>query len=112
MLKLKLTGILCALIILGGCEQSDSINEIAAPEAKADQIHTVAGKVIAIHQAKGTITIDISHGVPVTYWPPSTMTFPVKDPGLLNVVKPGDHVTFTVDVSNDGQHVIQDIQRQ
>lgn len=39
-----------------------------------------------------------------------TMDFGVVDPSMLNDVKPGDKVKFTVEEASGGQYVISDIQ--
>ncbi len=75
----------------------------------AAQMHTATGKVIAVDNAAGKITIHHER-IESLDWPAMTMTFAVEDPSLLKpVIRPGDNVYFTLAESN-GEYVIQQLQ--
>lgn len=64
----------------------------AAPSAK--QGHG-KGVVKGVDAKAGMVTIQ--HGaIPEIGWPAMTMSFRVDHPSLLNGLKPGDHVRFTL----------------
>ena len=59
---------------------------------------------------KDASKITIKHGeIKNLEMPPMTMVFTVKEPALLDKVKPGDKVKFAV-VREDGKMIVTDIQ--
>ncbi len=63
-----------------------------------------SGEVRKIDKAAGKITL--KHGeIKSLDMPPMTMVFQVRDPELLNKVKPGDKVRFSAE-SRDGAMVV------
>jgi Cu/Ag efflux protein CusF len=59
---------------------------------------------------KDASKITIKHGeIKNLEMPPMTMVFTVKEPALLEKVKPGDKVKFAV-VREDGKMIVTDIQ--
>ena len=67
------------------------------------------GEVRKVSKDTGKITL--KHGeIKNLDMPPMTMVFQVKDPGLLDKVKPGDKVRFAAEKGPDGAIVLTDIQ--
>lgn len=66
------------------------------PATAATQVtHSGTGVVKQLDTAVGKVTI--SHGaIPSLSWPAMTMTFAVKDKGLLNKLSVGKTVTFQI----------------
>lgn len=73
----------------------------------ATQTHTSSGKVTAVDNAAGKVTIHHER-IPSLDWPEMTMTFTVADPSQLKLIRPGDSVYFSLAESN-GQYVIQQL---
>lgn len=124
-MKRKRTGLsvvlFSMLIVLPGCEQENSVNEMAVPEHRQSEspegtampspiVHTETGTVTAVSREVGRITID-HDPIPSLDWPSMTMSFEI-DARLLDNVQTRDKVTFTLVESDNGQYVIQDIRRQ
>lgn len=59
------------------------------------------GVVKAIHTADGTVTIQ-HQAIASIHWPAMTMTFKADPPSLLEGIKVGEKVTFTL--HPDGMH--------
>ena len=76
-----------ALLLAAGCSRP-------AP-AKTYPVH---GQVLAVDQAKQTVTI--KHDDIDGLMPGMTMSFPVKDPALLQGREPGELVDGTIEVSD------------
>ncbi len=67
-----------------------------ASDGTSGGLPLVEGEVRRVDARAGKITI--RHGeIPNLDMPPMTMTFQVRDPAMLDRVKPGDQVRFTVD---------------
>jgi Cu(I)/Ag(I) efflux system periplasmic protein CusF len=67
-----------------------------------------AGEIRKVDKDASKITI--KHGeIKNLEMPPMTMVFTVKEPALLDKVKPGDKVKFAV-VREDGKMIVTDIQ--
>ncbi len=79
----------------------------AAAEAKPDDAAAMsAGEVKKIDKDAGKITI--KHGPLLNLdMPPMTMVFRVKDPAMLDQVKPGDRINFVVEKANGALTVTQ-----
>ncbi len=73
----------------------------------AAETYTANGKVVAVDNAAGKITIHHER-IQSLDWPQMTMTFAVEDPGLLKLIRPGDSVYFSLAESN-GEYVIQQL---
>ncbi len=68
-------------------------------------VHKAQGKVDKVDKAAGKVTI--SHGpVASLKWSAMTMTFAVKDPSILDSVKPGSKVDFDIVKEHDGSFAI------
>jgi len=67
----------------------------------ANQTAQSTGVIKAIGTAKGTVTIN-HQPIPSIHWPAMTMTFKADPPGLLQNVKVGEKVNFTL--HPDGMH--------
>lgn len=64
------------------------------------QTPSADGEVTRVNQRTKEITI--KHGpIPHLEMGPMTMAFPVKDPAMLEKVKPGDKVRFVAEKSGD-----------
>ncbi len=75
--------------------------------AYAAQAAEAEGTIKGIDPASGTVKID--HGpVQSLGWPAMTMDFQVENKALLERVKPGQSVTFTLE-QKKGRYVITDI---
>ena len=71
--------------------------DMSRPAAKTGQ---TTGVIKAIDQRAATLTIQ--HGpIAGLGWPAMTMTFKATSPSLLNGIKAGDHVRFSVRVEGD-----------
>ena len=96
--KLILTSLLAAAIALPAVTPA-----VAAP---ADMTEGEIRKI-----DKDTKKITIKHGeIKNLDMPPMTMVFQVKDPAMLDKVKPGDMVRFTVEKTGAGAFVLTDLQ--
>lgn len=72
----------------------------------ADAAAMSAGEVKKIDKEAGKITI--KHGPLVNLdMPPMTMVFRVKDPAMLDQVKPGDKINFVVEKADGALTVTQ-----
>ncbi|SFI25599.1 Cu and Ag efflux protein CusF [Collimonas sp. OK307] len=83
------------------------LSAIAAEEIKpVDTAAMSAGEVRKIDKEAGKITI--KHGPLLNLdMPPMTMVFRVKDPAMLDQVKPGDKINFVVEKANGALTVTQ-----
>jgi Cu(I)/Ag(I) efflux system protein CusF len=76
------------------------------PVAAAEMTEGVVRKV-----SKDTGKITLKHGeIKSLDMPPMTMVFQVKDPGLLDKLKPGDKVLFSAETTAGGAFVVTQIQ--
>lgn len=64
------------------------------------------GVVKAIDVAQDTITLQ-HDAISTLHWPAMTMPFKVANPHLLQTVKPGDKVQFTVQLTDHGSVVTE-----
>ena len=61
----------------------------------------------SVHKAQAAGKVTISHGpVASLKWSAMTMTFAVKDPSILDSVKPGSKVDFDIVKEHDGSFAI------
>jgi len=83
------------------------LSAIAAEEIKpVDTAAMSAGEVRKIDKEAGKITI--KHGPLLNLdMPPMTMVFRVKDPAMLDQVKPGDKINFVAEKANGALTVTQ-----
>jgi protein SCO1 len=70
--------------------------------------YTGRGTVVSVNPSASTVEID--HGVIQGLMPAMTMPFRVRDSSLLNGLKPGDQVTFVLEV-NSGIELITKIEK-
>lgn len=90
--------------------------------ASADDEHMIVpmdGKAVAeIHHGKGVInSVDVKAGkinmtheqIPSLHWAGMTMDFEVQDKALLNKVKKGQKVSFSLIEASKGNYVISEI---
>ena len=80
--------------------------ELAANHAgQAETNDMASGEVRRIQPEQNTITL--KHGaIRSISMPPMTMTFKVRDPGLLDKVRVGDKVQFRAEVARDGTYYV------
>lgn len=82
-MRTKMTAVLALSISLG----------LAAAGAAAQQGDMADGVIRKVDKEAGKLTI--KHGaIPSMEMPPMTMVYRVKDPAMLEAVKPGDKVRF------------------
>ena len=99
---MKLSTTLAASLLLAAA----SLGTVTAWAQSATDM--TSGEVRKIDKDASKITI--KHGeIKNLEMPPMTMVFTIKDPALLEKVKPGDTVKFNV-IKEDGKMVITDIQ--
>ena len=101
-----------AILVAGSAAHAQGASGHAAhapaPAAKAPSSAMSEGEVRKVDRAAGKITL--KHGpVPSIDMPPMTMVFGVKDPALLDQVKPGDKVLFKA-VNEAGKFTISNLQ--
>ena len=78
-------------------------------QAVAGEEHKVEGVIKAIKADSNKLTI--SHGpIKSMGMDGMTMDFTVADPGMLDVVKEGQNVSFMIEVDDKGNFIITDIQ--
>ena len=78
--------------------------------AEAQKSYAVKGEVISVDQDAGKAKIR-HEAIPELGWSGMTMVFPAADKNLLQDVKPGDKVDFTIAKNPaNGQYTIQTLQ--
>ncbi|HYL99060.1 MAG TPA: copper-binding protein [Blastocatellia bacterium] len=95
--------ILCCLVLLagmGGCRKSAAVR----PTHEG-----VEGVVVTVDKDQGTI--QINHDEIKGYMPGMSMSFRVKKKFLLDDIRPGDRVTFTLRDTGNG-YVISQLKKQ
>jgi len=81
---------------------------IAAPAAAGSEHDLAQGEVRRVNREQNKLTI--RHGELKTIeMPPMTMVFQVRDPHLLDTLKPGDKVLFRVVKEANGALVVTEI---
>lgn len=85
--------------------QADSMQGMsmdkAPPKGEKTTVHHAVGVVKSIDAATGKVTL--AHGpVKTLNWPAMTMTFGVKDKGLLDKLGVGKHVQVAFEKQGDG----------
>jgi Cu(I)/Ag(I) efflux system periplasmic protein CusF len=79
---------------------------MALPAAAADMTEGVVRKV-----SKDTGKVTLKHGeIRNLDMPPMTMVFQVKDPAMLDGLKPGDKVLFSAETTAGGALMVPQIQ--
>jgi Cu(I)/Ag(I) efflux system periplasmic protein CusF len=68
--------------------------------------HKAAGTVKSVDTAKGTVTID-HEAINSINWPAMTMTFKAKNEAMLQAVRPGEKVDFSLVQSGSDYTVTQ-----
>jgi Cu(I)/Ag(I) efflux system protein CusF len=77
----------------------------AAPAPAVASVEMASGEVRRIYKAQKRITL--RHGeIKNLEMPPMSMVFQVRDAALLDAVKVGDKVLFSVDKDTDGSLVV------
>ena len=88
MKKAPIAFVLPMALLIGGCGQSASDQELAVPVVAE---HMATGTLNSVDQAAGTV--NITHGpVPSAGWPEMTMSFKLTDPSAAAHLKPGERV--------------------
>ncbi len=87
-------------------------HEMASMEGAAGVVEAQAEGIVNAVNNEGS-TINISHAPIAAFrWPAMTMDLAVADPALLDQVKAGDKVTFTLHKYDDVTYAITQIQKQ
>ena len=104
---LALTLAACLNLPLAAMAAEETVKADAVAETKpADAGAMSAGEVKKIDKEAGKITI--KHGPLMNLeMPPMTMVFRVKDPAMLDQVKPGDKINFVAEKANGALTVTQ-----
>lgn len=77
-----------------GCAQEDHSNHDAMAQTDTQAASPlVHAEVKKVDKTAGTVTL-AHDAIPNLEMPAMTMSFKVKDPGLLAGVQPGDHIRF------------------
>src|SRR3989441_6852482 len=84
----------CIIVLVAGCRPRPSANEKRYP---------LNGKVVAVDKNDRTATIE--HQDIVGYMPAMTMPFKIKNDADLEMMKPGDQVTGSLDVNDTSSWV-------
>lgn len=113
----KLTVFALSALALAACGKSGAADPAPASSSMASTSSMHAGSttpaaktgdstgvVKKIDASAGTITLD-HQAIPGVGWPAMTMTFKATPPTLLNGIKAGDHVRFSVRVEGDSYDV-------
>src|SRR5258707_5002357 len=95
----------CVAMCFAGC----SATQTSANGVSTATYPDIAGTIESIDAAGGTIKI--THGDIPGYMPAMTMDYAVKDNALLEKVKKGDRISFTIQ-DNAGVVVISEIHQQ
>lgn len=74
-----------------------AMDDMAMPSAKATSQKSIAGKGVVVSENKSAGNVTLKHeAIPAIGWGAMTMNFRVKDKVLLDKVKKGDKVEFTL----------------
>ena len=74
--------------------------------AMDQKAHRGTGTVKSVDAAKGTVTID-HEAINSINWPAMTMSFKARDKAMLNAVRPGEKVEFSLVASGKDYVVTQ-----
>ena len=88
-------------LVIALCAVVPTASRAADAPAAAFRSQPVDGEVLKVDKAHGTVTL--RHG-PLTNLdvPAMTMVLKARDPGMLETLRAGDKVRFTVDRVDDG----------
>jgi len=113
MRKIILILMSCVAICFAGCgaagNRSGQATQTSANGVSTATYRDIAGTIDSIDDARGTIKI--THGDIPGYMPAMTMDYAVKDKALLEKIKKGDQIRFTIQ-DNAGVVVISEIHPQ
>ena len=105
-LLVAMTAALCSTVSIASSGESDRSTAIVLAQASAADM--TEGEVRKVD--KDTKKLTIKHGdIKNLDMPGMTMLFQVKDPGMLDMVKPGDKVKFRAEKAG-GAIVVTEIQ--
>ena len=83
---------------------------VRASKPAAVKHYPLAGKVVSVNAKDQTAAIDAS-AIP-NFMEAMTMDYPIKSKTEFASLHPGDRITATVDVSDDGSYVVTQIKQQ
>lgn len=89
----------------GGHAPAASTSSAAATSASAAKRYAVIGQILVVTPDKQTISI--KHQDIVGYMPAMTMTFPVATPALMKDRVPGELITATLEVDDNGGRIVE-----
>ena len=81
-----------------------------APKTGAAKHYSLTGKVVSVNAKDHTAAIDAA-AVP-GYMDAMTMDYPIKSKADLDTLHPGEKITATLEVSDDGGYSLSDIKVQ
>ncbi len=79
----------------------------AAKAPAAQKHYSLTGKVVQVDAKDGTAAIDAA-AIP-GYMEAMTMDYPIRSKQDLALLHPGDHITATINVGDDGAYDLSDI---
>lgn len=95
---------------LAGFSSSSPPSSSPSSPPSSDAVHRGTGVVKSLDPSGGTVEIE-HEPIPSLNWPSMTMAFGAADKGLLQGLRPGDHVQFEVTVPAEGEYVVRSIRK-
>lgn len=95
--------LIASAAVMNGCHSqrgSFGPNASAAQHSADVQRYSLRGKIISVDASEGEATIQ--HEAIANFMGAMTMPYKFKDPAVLSELHPGDRITATVLVTNDG----------
>jgi len=80
------------------------------PSSVTEKHYQLSGKVVSVSAKEQTAAIDAA-AIP-NFMEAMTMEYPIKSKAELESLHPGDRITATVDVSDDGSYSLSHIKLQ
>jgi protein SCO1 len=82
----------------------------SAPKNAAQKHYPLTGKVVSVDPKDQTASINAA-AIP-GYMEAMTMDYPIESKNELASLHPGDHITATIDVNEDGTYLLSHIKVQ
>lgn len=100
-MNLKFGTLGLVLLILCGCSQ---------PKPKTQKQYTLTGKIVSVNAKEHTAMIDAA-AVP-GYMDAMKMDYPIPSDADLTPLKPGESITGTLNVADDGSYTLSNIKER
>jgi protein SCO1/2 len=85
-------------------------NPDPAAKAAAQKHYQLSGKVVSVNAKDQTAAIDAA-AIP-GFMDAMTMEYPIQSKSEFATLHPGDHITATIDVNDDGSYTLSHIKTQ